>query len=130
MARTTKTKESQADRVSESVSDSFSSGNGTLDSSDLDLSSILESDLEIHAVGPADFETDTLLHVYRTMLTSRRLDEKMLTLLKQGKGFFHIGCAGHEATQAATGLLLKPGHDWFNLYYRDLTNYLMLDGTP
>ena len=63
------------------------------------------------------------------MLLARRLDEKMLTLLKQGKGFFHIGCAGHEAAQAAVGLLSRPGKDWFSMYYRDMMMYLMLGGT-
>ncbi|MFQ5568165.1 MAG: thiamine pyrophosphate-dependent enzyme [Rhodothermales bacterium] len=86
--------------------------------------------LTIHPVSVADFDEETLLRVYRTMLTSRRLDEKMLTLLKQGKGFFHIGCAGHEAAQAAVGLLSRPGHDWFALYYRDLCMALMLGLTP
>ena len=54
-----------------------------------------KGDFEVATIGPEYFEKDTLLHVYRKMLTSRRLDEKMLNLLKQGKGFFHIGCAGH-----------------------------------
>lgn len=89
-----------------------------------------EGDLDIQPVSPADFDRDALLHVYRTMLLSRRLDEKMLTLLKQGKGFFHIGGAGHEAAQAAVGLLSKPGFDWFWMYYRDLCMYLMLGGRP
>ncbi|TDI77941.1 MAG: tungsten formylmethanofuran dehydrogenase [Bacteroidetes bacterium] len=88
-----------------------------------------EADFEVEPIGPSDFDPEVLLNVYRTMLTSRRLDEKMLTLLKQGKGFFHIGCAGHEAAQAAIGLLSKPGHDWFSMYYRDLMMYLMLGGT-
>ena len=35
------------------------------------------------------------------MFKSRRLDEKQLILLKQGKGFFHIGASGHEAAQVA-----------------------------
>ena len=83
-----------------------------------------EGDFALEAVAPADFDEETLLGVYRTTLLSRRLDEKMLTLLKQGKGFFHIGCAGHEATQAALGLLSRPGHDWFSFYYRDLCMYL------
>ena len=87
-------------------------------------------DLSIRPVGPSDFDRATLLKVYRTMLTSRRLDEKMMTLLKQGKGFFHIGCAGHEAAQAAVGLLSRPGHDWFCAYYRDLTMSLSLGLTP
>ncbi len=90
----------------------------------------IEGDLQVTPVGPADFDAETLLTVYRRMLTSRRLDEKMLTLLKQGKGFFHIGCAGHEAAQAAVGLLSRAGHDWFSFYYRDLTMYLSLGGTP
>ncbi len=89
-----------------------------------------EGDFTIESVGPADFDPETLLTVYRRMLTSRLLDEKMLRLLKQGKGFFHIGCAGHEAAQAAIGLLSRPGYDWFSFYYRDLTMYLSLGGTP
>ena len=93
------------------------------------LSIIHEGLLDIQPVGPEDFEASTLFRVYRTMLTARRLDEKMLTLLKQGKGFFHIGCSGHEATQTAIGLLSRPGHDWFSLYYRDLAIALMLGQT-
>ncbi len=88
-----------------------------------------EGDFDIAQIGPSDFDRETLLKTYRTMLLSRRLDEKMLTLLKQGKGFFHIGCAGHEATQAAFGMLSRPGHDWFSFYYRDLCMYLSIGGT-
>ncbi|MEX1054951.1 MAG: dehydrogenase E1 component subunit alpha/beta [Rhodothermales bacterium] len=86
-------------------------------------------DFELEKLTPADFDHATLLKVYRTMLLSRRLDEKMLTLLKQGKGFFHIGCAGHEAAQAAIGLYTRPGHDWFCMYYRDLCIALSLGMT-
>lgn len=85
--------------------------------------------LSVPVLTPADFEAEDLVQIYRTMLLSRRLDEKMLVLLKQGKGFFHIGCAGHEATQAAIGFQSKPGHDWFSFYYRDLCMYLALGGT-
>ncbi len=88
-----------------------------------------EGDFDIEMLTPADFERDDLLRVFRTMLLSRRLDEKMMTLLKQGKGHFHIGCAGHEAAQAAVGLYSKPGHDWFSMYYRDLCTTLMLGQT-
>lgn len=90
---------------------------------------LMEGDFDVKLVGPSDFDSEDLLGIYRTMLTSRRLDEKMLTLLKQGKGFFHIGCAGHEATQAAIGSLSRAGEDWFSMYYRDLMMYLMLGGT-
>ena len=86
-------------------------------------------DLQVTKLGPKDFPKETLLRVYKTMLTARRLDEKMLNLLKQGKGFFHIGTSGHEGVQAALGLYAKGGHDWFCLYYRDLTLTLMLGMT-
>lgn len=67
------------------------------------------------ASGEVDF-----LSVYRNMLLTRRLDEKMLILLKQGKSFFHIGASGHEAIQLAAAGVLKPGSDWSYPYYRDL----------
>ena len=69
----------------------------------------VEGDLEVAALGPDDFEPDELRAVLRTMMTSRRLDEKMLTLLKQGKGFFHIGSAGHEASQIAVASQFEGG---------------------
>ncbi|MEM9663492.1 MAG: dehydrogenase E1 component subunit alpha/beta [Bacteroidota bacterium] len=93
-------------------------------------SPVLDVDgLEVTPIQIGDLDADAVLGAYRTMLRSRRLDEKMLTLLKQGNGFFHIGCAGHEAVQAALGLLTQPGHDWFSLYYRDLCTYLSLGAT-
>src|SRR6056297_1812242 len=54
----------------------------------------IESDgsLDIERLGPDHFDPDELRQRLRTMMLSRRLDEKMLTLLKQGKGHFHIGC--------------------------------------
>lgn len=79
--------------------------------------------------GIGGFDSETLVGIYRTMLTARRLDEKMMTLLKQGKGNFHVGCSGHEAIQIALGLLSRPGHDWFVPYYRDLALALTLGQT-
>ena len=87
---------------------------------------ISASGLDVALLGPDEFEASMLLRAYRTMVTARRLDSKMLTLLKQGKGFFHIGSSGHEATQAALGLCSIPGKDYFCLYYRDLVVALML----
>lgn len=88
-----------------------------------------EGDLDVTPVGPADFEPGELRQALRTMMLSRRLDDKMLTLLKQGKGFFHIGASGHEAAQVGLGMHLRGGHDWFCMYYRDLTLTLQLGMT-
>lgn len=71
-----------------------------------------------------------LLKAYRLMHLARGMDNKMLTLLKQGKSFFHIGTSGHEAVQIALGYAMKPGHDYSYPYYRDLTFCLTMGVTP
>lgn len=73
---------------------------------------------------------DELVKAYRTMLLARRVDEKHLILLKQGKSFFHIGGSGHEAAQVAAASCFRPGHDWANCYYRDVGFALAFGYTP
>ncbi len=63
----------------------------------------------------------TLLKIYRNIVSTRYMDEKMLIMLKQGKSFFHIGAGGHEAIQTAAGFALRPGFDYAYPYYRDLS---------
>ena len=65
------------------------------------------------------FTKKQLMDVYGLMVSARELDTKMLILLKQGKGFFHMGCSGHEAAQIAAGLTFKKEKDWSYPYYRD-----------
>lgn len=73
---------------------------------------------------------EQLVKAYRTMLMARRVDEKHLTLLKQGKSFFHIGGSGHEAAQVAAASCFRPGYDWANCYYRDVGFALAFGFTP
>lgn len=76
------------------------------------------------------FNKETLLNVLNIMLTARNIDNKAMNLLRQGKTFFHIAGAGHEAVQTAAGILLNPKKDWMFPYYRDVALVISCGITP
>ena len=74
--------------------------------------------------------SEWLLDAYLTMVTSRRVDEREITLNRQNKTFFQVSGAGHEAIQVAMTAHLRSGYDWFYGYYRDRALALALGQTP
>ncbi len=86
-----------------------------------DLGTRLESEVP----GP-----EKLLAWYRTMVTARTVDDRDAKLYKQGKVFFLISGAGHEAVQVALADFVRPGSDWFYFYYRNRALSLALGVSP
>jgi 2-oxoisovalerate dehydrogenase E1 component len=74
--------------------------------------------------------SEQLLGFYQTMITSRRVDDREISLKRQNKIFFQISGAGHEAIGVAVAAHCEPAHDWFFMYYRDRAMALALGQTP
>ena len=63
---------------------------------------------------------DDVLGMYKTMLLSRRIDERMWLLNRSGKIPFVISCQGQEAAQAGAAFALDREKDYVLPYYRDV----------
>ena len=76
----------------------------------------------------ADLTTERLRDAYRWMVLSRILDERCLSLQRQGRIGFYAPLAGQEAAQVGTALALKP-EDWIFPAYREVA-VALVRGTP
>jgi 2-oxoisovalerate dehydrogenase E1 component len=58
--------------------------------------------------------------MYRMMLLTRKVDDRMFALNRQGRVPFVVGSSGHEAVQVASVFALDRETDWILPYYRDM----------
>ena len=75
-------------------------------------------------------DPNMLLEMYRQMVLSRTLDERIWMLNRQGKAAIVASSQGHEAGQIGSVFALERGKDQFYIYYRDLAVMLTLGMTP
>ena len=78
----------------------------------------------------AGLTRDDLLRAYRTMVLSRRIDDKEIQLKNQSLIFFQISGAGHEAILVAPGMRSSRLTTGSIPYYRDRALCLTLGMTP
>src|SRR5512144_1473745 len=83
---------------------------------------------------PGRFSAELCLRVHDLMLRARLLEERLITMYKQGDGFFWIGGPGEEAFNVPLGLLVDKGHgvdhDYLHLHYRSSGTLLAMGGDP
>lgn len=80
------------------------------------------------SAGPAALGPAELVRLYRFMLLTRILDERMLTLQRQGRIGFYGACTGQEAASLGAAAVLEPG-DWVFPALREGT-VMLLRGYP
>ena len=80
----------------------------------------------------ADIERDTLLHLYKSMLKPRLIEEKMLVLLRQGKISKWFSGIGQEAIAVGVTSALKkeefilPMHRNLGVFYNKRNSFVSI----
>lgn len=67
---------------------------------------------------PVKLSDDVVLKAYKTILTTRSIDERMITLQRQGTISFAMSSLGEEACAVGSAAALEPG-DWMYPQYRE-----------
>ncbi len=86
------------------------------------MTSIHEPETDVRAA-------DLHRRMYREMLLSREINNRMLALNRQGRAAFAVTGTGHEAAQVGSAHAIKPGVDWVLPYYRDTGVMIVLGMT-
>ena len=68
---------------------------------------------------PLGLSGDDAVAMWRAILLTRRLDQKIWALNRMGKAPFAVSCQGHEGAQVGSAWALRGGLDVVCPYYRD-----------
>jgi len=73
---------------------------------------------------------EDLLEMYRLIVVTRAVDERMWILNRAGKIPFVISGQGHEGAQVGLAYPLRKGHDWMVPYYRSVASLITFGMSP
>jgi 2-oxoisovalerate dehydrogenase E1 component alpha subunit len=77
---------------------------------------------EVHS-GDESLSVDRCLEIYKIMVRTRAMEERLIKMSKSGQGHFWIGGPGEEAFNTCLGLQVKKGEgpqfDFLHLHYRN-----------
>jgi 2-oxoisovalerate dehydrogenase E1 component alpha subunit len=85
------------------------------------------------ASGAESLPAGRCVQIFRIMVRSRAMEERMIKMSKSGQGHFWIGGPGEEAFNACLGLQVKKGRgpefDYLHLHYRNSATLIAM-GMP
>lgn len=81
--------------------------------------SILNEDGEVDAQLEPKLDDELLVRMFRNMLATRRLDERLINLQRQGRIGTYGPSRGQEASQVGTALAIEP-RDWTAQAFREM----------
>lgn len=94
----------------------------------MDTISYLNEQGELSSSFSMQLPTELLLKAYRTMALTRQVDDRMITLQRQGSISFALSSLGEEACAVASAAALKP-QDWMYPQYRESGAFFWRGGT-
>lgn len=89
-----------------------------------DVYRVIRDDGSIDQERDPKLTDDELLFLYRNMVQTRRLDERFISLQRQGRIAFHVGSLGEEAAIIGSAFAMRST-DWIFPCYREFGAALM-----
>ena len=94
----------------------------------------MTTQIEVNAPPREEIAPEVLLRMHELMVRARVLEDRLITMYKQGDGYFWIGGPGEEAFNVPLGVLVQkgagPAHDYLHLHYRSSATLLAMGADP